>query len=57
MVVVARIVKEAPDCAPQCGVGVGGISSASTLLSFFEDPDVMMAMILVASMTLWILDR
>ena len=30
MVVVARIVKAAPDWEPQCGVGMGGISSAFT---------------------------
>ena len=49
MVVAARIVKEAPDWVPQCGVGVGGISSASDLVSFSKDPAVMMAMVSVFS--------
>lgn len=49
MVVAARIVKEAPDWVPHCGVGVGGISSASDLVSFPKDPAVMMAMVSVLS--------
>ena len=32
MVVIARIVKAAPDWELQCGVGMGAIMSASTLL-------------------------
>ena len=33
VVVVARTVKAAPDWGPQCGVGMGGISSVFKLLS------------------------
>ena len=40
MVVVARTVNEAPDCVRQCGVGMGAISSAFTLLSFWRVGDV-----------------
>ena len=47
MVVVARIVNEAPDCEPQCGVGMGGISSAFTLSLFLESEDVMLVMMYV----------
>ena len=43
MVFVARTVKEAPDCEPQCGVGRGGISSFLRLLSFSSDGDVIMS--------------
>ena len=47
MVTVARTVKEAPDCEPQCGVGRGGISSDLTLLSFSRDGYVMMIIVFV----------
>ena len=47
MVFVARIVKEAPDCEPQCGVGRGEISSDLTLFSFAGDGDVMMIVVVV----------
>ena len=42
MVVVARTVKEAPDCEPQCGVGTGGVSSAFTPLVLSRERDAMM---------------
>ena len=42
MVVVARTVKEAPACEPQCGVGTGGIISAFTPLSLLREGDAMM---------------
>ena len=47
MAFVARTVKEAPDCEPQCGVGRGEISSDLTLLSFPGDGDVMMIIVSV----------
>lgn len=47
MVVVARTVKAAPDCAPQCGVGMGAISSAFTVLSLSREGDVMMVVVSV----------
>lgn len=71
MVVVARTVKEAPDCEPQCGVGMGGIRSAFTSLSLSREGDAMMVVGFVLehvcalyaisreraeSMTRWILD-
>ena len=48
MVFVARTVKEAPDCEPQCGVGRGGISSDFALLSFSSDGDVIMITVFVS---------
>ena len=43
-IVVARTVKEAPDCEPQCGVGMGGSNFAFTSLPFSRDGDVMIVM-------------
>lgn len=47
MVVVARTVKEAPDCEPQWGVGMGGISSVFTLFSFPKEGNVMLIVVFV----------
>lgn len=47
IVVVARTVKEAPDWEPQCGVGMGEISSDFTLLLSSRNTDVMMVVLFV----------
>ena len=47
MVVVARTVKEAPDWEPQCGVGMGEISSDFTLFLSSREKDVMIVVLFV----------